>query len=202
MGEPLPSRPPDPPALHLRAMADLSFIRRTMEHAASFTSFSGWGLVLIGLTAAGAAWLAGPRPGAAGWLGVWLGEAAAGLGLGVVTTVWKARAAGEPLLMGPVRKFALAMAPALAAGALLTLALARGGAQELLPGVWLSLYGAGLVTGGLFAIRVVPVMGAAFMALGAAALLGPPAWSQWLLLGGFGGLHVGFGVAIERRHGG
>src|SRR5438874_1743920 len=83
-------------------------------------------------------------------------------------------AAGEPLLMGPVRKFALAMAPALAAGALLTLALARSGAQELLPGVWLSLYGAGLVTGGLFAIRVVPVMGAAFMGLGAAALLGPP----------------------------
>src|SRR5881397_250950 len=200
MGEPLRSRPPDPPALHLRAMADLSFIRRTMEHAASFTSFSGWGLVLIGLTAAGAAWLAGLRPWAAGWLGVWLGEAA--LGPGVVTTVWKARAAGEPLLMGPVRKFELAMAPALAAGALLTLALVRSGAQKLLPGVWLSLYGAGLVTGGLFAIRVVPVMGAAFMALGAVALLGPAAWSQWLLLAGFGGLHVGFGGAIERRHGG
>ena len=191
MGEPVRSRPTDPPALHLRAMADLSFIRRTMEHAASFTSFSGGGLVLVGLTAAGAAWLAGPRPGAA-----------VGLGLGVVTTVWKARAAGEPLLMGPVRKFALAMAPALAAGALLTLALARSGAQELLPGVWLSLYGAGLVTGGLFTIRVVPVMGAAFMALGAVALLGPAAWSQWLLLAGFGGLHVGFGVASERRHGG
>ena len=202
MGAPLRSGPADPPALHLRAMADLSFIRRTMEHASSFTSFSGWGLVLIGLTAAGAAWLAGPRPEAAGWLGVWLAEAAAGLGLGVVSTTWKARAAGEPLLTGPVRKFALAMAPALAAGAFLTLALARTGAQGLLPGVWLSLYGAALVTGGMFTIRVVPLMGAGFMGLGVAALLGPAAWSQWLLMAGFGGLHVGFGVAIERRHGG
>src|SRR6266542_3266566 len=146
MGEPLPSRPPEPPALHLRAMADLSFIRRTMEHASAFTTFSGWGLVLIGLTAAGAAWLAGPQPEAVGWLGVWLTEAGTGLGLGVASTAWKARAAGEPLLRGPVRKFALAMAPALATGALLTFALARGGATGLLPGVWLSLYGAALVT--------------------------------------------------------
>jgi hypothetical protein len=202
MSEPLRSRTPDPRALHLRAMADLSFIRRTMEHAASFTSFSGWGLVLVGLTAAAAAWLAGPRPSAVGWLGVWLGEAAVGLGVGVVTTVWKARAAGEPLLKGPVRKFALALAPALGAGALLTIALARGGGEDLLPGVWLSLYGAGLVTGGAFTIRLVPIMGAGFLALGAAATLGPPAWNQWLLIAGFGALHVGFGIAIERHHGG
>src|SRR6266849_3240563 len=134
MGEPVRSRSTDPPALHVRAMADLSFIRRTMEHAASFTSFSGWGLVLIGLTAAGAAWLAGPRPEAAGWLGVWLAEASVGLGLGLVSTAWKARAAGEPLLIGPVRKFALAMAPALGVGAVLTLALARSATPGLLPG--------------------------------------------------------------------
>jgi hypothetical protein len=202
MSEPLRSRTPDPRALHRRAMADLSFIRRTMEHAASFTSFSGWGLVLIGFTAASAGWLAGPRPEAAGWLGVWLGEAAVGLSLGVLTTVWKARAAGEPLLMGPVRKFALAMAPALGAGALLTIALARSGTEGLLPGVWLSLYGAGLVTGGAFTIRLVPIMGAGFMVLGGAAMLAPAAWSQSLLIAGFAGLHVGFGVAIERRHGG
>jgi len=202
MGEPFRSRTTNPRALHLRAMDDLSFIRRTMEHAASFTSFSGWGLVLIGVTAAAAAWLAGPRPEAPGWLAVWLGEAGVGLGLGVVSTAWKARAAGEPFLMGPVRKFALAMVPALGVGALLTIALARSGAHTLLPGVWLALYGAGLVTGGAFAIRLVPIMGVAFMVLGAAALLGPPTWDQWMLIAGFGGLHVGFGVAIERHHGG
>jgi hypothetical protein len=44
-------------------------------------------------------------------------------------------------------------------------------------------------------------MGAAFMLIGALALAFPPLRDLWLALG-FGGLHVGFGAFIARRHGG
>ena len=51
-------------------------------------------------------------------------------------------------------------------------------------------------------MRVVPVIGTAFMILGAVGLLLPLAWGNWLLIAGFGGLHVVFGAIVGRKHGG
>jgi hypothetical protein len=198
-----PAAPPDRTALalHERAVADLRFIRRTMEGAAAFTTLSGAGLVAIGLTALGAGLLAGSSPGPA-WLRVWLVEAALAVVLGVLTTVWKTRSAGLPLLAGPLRKFGLALAAPSVVGAALTLALARGGLHGVLPGVWLMLYGSGLLAGGAFSIRLVPCMGACFLGLGVITTLAPPALGPIGLLLGFGGLHVAFGVLVVRGHGG
>jgi hypothetical protein len=87
------------------------------------------------------------------------------------------------------------------AGALLTAALYAGGMWSFLPGTWLLLYGAGVVSGGASSVRVVPMMGALFMACGAVALFAP-AWGALLLALGFGGLHIVFGIVIAVRYGG
>ena len=76
------------------------------------------------------------------------------------------------------------------------------GALAVLPGLWLLLYGTGVVTGGAFSVRTVPVMGLAFMGMGAVALIAPPSWGDALLAAGFGGLHLIFGAFIAWRHGG
>ena len=190
------------PALHDRAIDNLRFIRTTMEQAGSFTAVPGWGQVAIGLTALPVAWLAALQPTPLMWLLVWFGEAVIALSISAVTLVRKARAINSPLVTGPARRFALAFTPPFVVGALLTFALYSAEQVQLIPGTWLLLYGTGVVTGGAFSVRVVPVMGLAFLAVGTVALFAPPSWSAWCLAVGFGVLHIGFGLVIARRYGG
>lgn len=191
-----------PRPLHDRALDNLQFIRSTMERAGSFTAVPGWGMVVVGCTALAATWLAVRQSLAADWLAVWLGEAVLGVVVGGAAMVQKARAANDPLLSGPGRRFGLSFLPPIVVGALLTIALYRTGAFSLMPGVWLLLYGTAVATAGAFSVRVVPLMGACFMLLGTAALFAPPRLWPWFMAAGFGGLNIAFGVIIARRHGG
>src|SRR5262249_11353477 len=103
---------------------------------------------------------------------------------------------------GPARRFLLTLSPPLAAGALVTLALQRAGRTELLPGIWLLLYGTAVGTGGALPGRVLPGMGFGFTLLRATARSCPPSWGTAFLAGGFGGLQIVFGVLIAKRYGG
>jgi hypothetical protein len=192
----------EPPALHARAMDNLRFIRETMEGASSFTAVSGWGQLLIGVTACAAAWLAYRQPTARRWLLTWLAEALLSSVIAGAMMWRKARAREESLLSKPGRKLAINLSPPLFAGALLTVILFHAGFVSIIPAVWLLLYGAGVVTGGAFSVQIVPVMGLCFMLLGAAAAFLPWAQANALLAAGFGALHVVFGFIIARRHGG
>jgi hypothetical protein len=198
--QPVPD-PRAPIALHERAIDNLRFIRETMERATSFTAVSGLGYVLVGVTAAGAAVLAAAQPTPGRWLAVWLVELVVAGVISVGMTVRKARALGLPVRSQTGRKLALAFSPPMVVGALLTAAAFLSGDFDLIPGIWLALYGAGVMTGGAYSVRAIPAMGAAFIAVGAAALLAPAAGD--LLLGvGLGGLHVAFGLVIWRAYGG
>jgi len=200
-----PSMPPEPsqsPELQARAFENLGYIRRTMEEAGSFTALSGWAQVAIGATALGAAALAHRQATPAAWLGVWVGAAVIGVLIATFGMVHKARAAGASLFAGPARRFAMSFLLPLAAGGLLTLAFDRADLHHVLPGIWLLLFGTAVACGGAFSVRIVPVMGLCFMALGAVALFAPPSWGDALLAIGFGGVLMGFGVTIARRYGG
>ena len=194
--------PEPPPALHDRAMDNLRYIRETMERASSFTAVPGWGQVAIGVTALVAAFLAAYQPTNRGWLVTWLVEAMISLLIAGWSMDRKARATQTPLLSGPGRKVAFSLSPPMIVGALLTVVLFRAGLTNAIAPMWLLLYGTGVVTGGMFSVSVVPVMGICFMVLGAVGLFTPAAWSNWLMAAGFGGLHIIFGTVIARKYGG
>lgn len=214
MSAPLRQPPTRPPALHDRAMQDISFIRRTMEGASSFTDVPGWGLVAVGISALGAAGLASLQPTAGRWIGIWMLEALIGALIGG-GTMWRkitrnVQRSDAPLLSVPARKFLFGFWPAMLAGALLTLALIdtselwrpESEVSRVLPGMWLLLYGVGITTAGAFSVRAVPTMGVGLIGFGAIALLVPGVSRDLLLALGFGAWQIVIGLWIARRHGG
>jgi hypothetical protein len=193
---------PVPRPLHSEAIENLRFIRSTMENARSFTAVPGWGQVAMGVSALGAAVIASQQPDTARWLGTWVVEAVLAVAIGALALVSKARRANTPIASGPARRFGLALLPPLLVGAVMTALLQRGDGRQVMPALWLLCYGAGIATGGAFSVRVVPIEGMSFMALGVAAALTPAAWGDAWMAAGFGLLQIGFGVYIARRHGG
>jgi hypothetical protein len=191
----------EPPALHDRAMDNLRYIRETMERATAFTGISGWGGIAIGTTALMASFIAALQPSFKAWLAIWIAEGLISLLIAGWSMDRKARAAQMPLVSGPGRKAVFSLSPPMIAGGLLTIVLVRAGLTNAIPGVWLLLYGTGVITGGMYSVPVVPIMGICFMGLGALALFAP-AFANWFMAVGFGGLHLVFGAIIVRKYGG
>jgi hypothetical protein len=187
--------------LHEQAADSLAFIRATMARSAEFTAVPGWGGVAmgcVGLTAGAAGALA---PDASVWLNVWLGAALVAGGSGLAAMHLKARRHQVALWSASGRRFAQGFFPALAAGAILTFVLVQAEAFALLPGVWLLLYGAGVLAGATASVPLLTWLGAGMMALGVVSSLTRSAGDLWLAAG-FGGLHIIFGFIIARKHGG
>ena len=192
---------PDP--MHAHAMENIRFIRDAMARASQFTAVPGWGGVLMGVSACVAAALSGPPDDSMRWVTIWFADAALAVAIALVAMTIKARRSGTPLSSAaPAYRFALGYVPPLVAGMVLTPVFVMMGLMARLPGCWLLMYGTAVTTGGAFSIRIVPLMGLCFMALGVIAFAAPAAWGHWMMAAGFGGLHIAFGLVIARKYGG
>ena len=193
---------PPPDSISSHAAENLRFIRQAMERGATFTAVPGAGGAAMGGTALVAAWLGSRQPTGNRWLLVWLGAAAVAAVIGLVTMARKAKGAGSTLTGANARRFAVGLAAPFVAGAAITYELWATRNFTVMTSAWLLLYGAGVLTGGIFSVPAVRLMGAAFMVFGMLAIFTPLEWGNVWLAAGFGGLQIGFGMYIARHHGG
>ena len=120
----------------------------------------------------------------------------------LLLTFGRARQRGEPVWSRQARTVLLAVFPAFGAALMITVLIWRFGRPDLLPALWLTLYGCGVLATSFFAPRSIAWLGGTCFALGAVGLLAPHTHPILTMAIGFGATHIGFGVAVliaERR---
>lgn len=185
-----------------RALDNLQFIRETMERSAVFTSVPGYGGIFMGATAIAAAVIANSQPLIRDWLMVWLIEAFLAAGIGFFAMWQKSKITKTSLFSVPARKFALNFLPPILCAIFITLGLWRFGHFEVMIPIWILLYGAAIVCGGANSVKIVPVAGWFFIALGAIAFFLPAGFGNVFMGLSFGILHIVFGAIVAWKYGG
>lgn len=197
-----PVQKASPTPIEFGAAENLRYIRNTIAAAHTFTTVSGKGCVAMGAIALLAAILESIPWLQAHWLTIWLMAAGLACSSALVFMQIKARSQGLSLLTSMARKFFMSFVPVFGAGCILTIALVPVVSRDVIAGIWLLLYGAGLAACGVFSLPAVLLSGFLFMILGTVALWAPSEWAVVLLSVGFGGVHFLLGTIVWRNHGG
>jgi hypothetical protein len=191
----------NPIPIENQALGTLAYIRTSIESSGSMAVPGMAGIVMGGIGTL-AAIVASVARGAPHWLEIWLIAAAVAFVVGGAMMARETAQSGHARYLGPVRKFLLCLCPALLAGAALTFVLWRGGTTNLIPGMWLLLYGCAVLSASTVTIartmRLISIMGVLFMLLGVLAFAAPASTHTLILGVGFGALHTIFGVLIGR----
>jgi hypothetical protein len=134
-----------------RALAEIEAIR---DQVARATQFRGYGPLTVAATgglaaaaaAAQAALLRDPAAESAAYLGLWAGTAAVSLALIALETIFRARRAHAALSAPMLQSAGEEFLPAILAGSLLTLVIARDCPSNLwmLPGLWQVIFSLGV----------------------------------------------------------
>ena len=197
----LPLQSSTPVPIESRALGTLAYIRASIEASSSMDVPGMAGIVMgiIGMVTAIAVSFPGVAP---HWLTVWPLAAALALSLGGASVARQIVRRGRSLYLGPMRKFLLCLCPALLAGAVLTVVLGTAGTTLHVPGMWLLLYGCAVLSASTVTTaeiaRLISIMGALFVALGAFTFALPMGAHNFMLGLGFGVLHIVFGILIGR----
>lgn len=185
-----------------RAIDNLKFIRETMERSSVFTSVPGYGGIFMGVTAIAAAYIASTQPLIRDWLTVWLVEAVLAFAVGFFAMWQKSKITKTSLFSVPAKKFALSFLPPILCAVFITLGLWRFGHFEVMIPVWILLYGAAVVCGGANSVKIVPIAGWCFIAIGAIAFFLPAGFGNLMMAASFGLLHIVFGAVVAKKYGG
>jgi predicted lysophospholipase L1 biosynthesis ABC-type transport system permease subunit len=199
-------------------LRDISAIRSMMERASKFLSLSGLSGVSAGIVALAGAWTASlamqrsgahiPLPGEQGGAEPWLGRFLMADAISVLVialacstyfSVRMAKKKGHPL-WGPTTPYLLAalMIPLAAGGAFCGVLLLHG-IYGLLPAAMLVFYGLALLNAGNFTFSEVRYLGIIDILLGLTAGF-QPALGLILWAGGFGILHIVYGVLLYAKY--
>lgn len=169
----------------------LSEIHSIRGHMARYSEFRGYGPLTLAVTGVlalaiasmQALWAVNLEHEPARFLAMWIGAAAASLTFIGMETIARARRIHSALAMQMLHAALEQFLPALVAGILLTVAIARAAPQSLwmLPGLWQMLFSLGVFASCRFLPRATFWVGVWYLATGMACLaLGPQALaSPW-----------------------
>jgi len=178
-----------------RALADLAELRGRIATVQRFDGYSGPAAILSGCVALVAGIVQAvldPQPNTFAqrqtYLAIWLTCLGLALALNYgAIVIWRVRNRGAQAAV-QFRTVGMSIAPALACGGVVTLALVGRNLEELLPGMWCATYALGLFASRAMVPRAVVAVAAAFGAAATVLLLfpvvSPLAW--WIMPAVFG----------------
>jgi hypothetical protein len=187
--------------MHLEhAEHTLETIRTLMERSQRYEHISGYSGLLAGAAAMcgsavlGFHWLHFQPP--TTFALVWCAVFAVAFAGHLLLTFGRARQRGEPVWSRQARTVLLAVLPSFGTALAITALVWRLDRLDLLPALWLTLYGCGALATSFFAPQSIAWLGATCLVLGISSLLAPHSHPIMTMGLGFGGTHIGFGVGV------